>query len=166
MLQHGKPDVNSAAALTYPVRHKGFPQFWIAYGKHATYPSDNCWFVFGGTGAADHCSNDADYLYRVDVKTYRNIGAANSGGHVNALPCQRSLRWYPTGREECFFSERRSFRGWQTSGSGVAAYYDTLMAFFYSAAGPGPGGSSGDEDDDSCDPEEVEEATEIEECIN
>ncbi len=111
---------------------------------------------------ADHCSNNSNYLYRVDVKSYRNVGAANSGGRVNALPCQRSVWWYPTGRQECFFSERRSFRGWQPSGSGVTPYYDTLMAHFYSA-GPVLRVSSGNEDNDSCDPEE---GMETEECIN
>jgi hypothetical protein len=128
---HTTSSLSGATSLTYPVLYKAFPQLWVAHDKHATYPSDDCQILGGGSGWVDSCSNNTYWRFRLKIRSHRNIGAPNEGGYQNALPCQGSLSIAGT-RKECFFSEDRPFNGWQPSGSGVTSYYRILAEHFFS----------------------------------
>jgi hypothetical protein len=120
--------------IEYPDKYRGYPQVWVAQGKHANYATrDAC--TAGGI-LADHCqSNGFSTATRVRYSPWYNIGSTWRNLVNRAYSpgsCVASQSPY-RGGVECFWRSDHDFYGWdefRPAGQGASPYVGPLVARF------------------------------------
>ncbi len=123
-----------ASAFAYPAKSRGFPQVWVAEGKHANYPSRGA-CNNGGWGGYDTCDSNPDSWVQLDHSRWHNVGSIQSN-MINAGTCVtggKLVAVYPENYGiECYWVPNDDFQGWYTSTAMDPAtpYYNWLFARF------------------------------------
>lgn len=102
MSRHGEYSTAAGNQVSYNGPYLGYPSVYVAYGKHASYLSDNQCDSGGPFASSDECFSD--YFVRDYFSAYRNLG--RSGDQL--INCVQGA----TGYTECFWATSGSFRGW------------------------------------------------------
>lgn len=109
--QHGNMVLYHWPELFYPLRARGYPRAYVSVGKHANYKSvGDC--NSGGFFGTDTCET-VNTSVRVEAWPWLNI--ASRSVHTSSQDCMPTSNpshpYYGSGRQECYWTERR-FRGW------------------------------------------------------
>jgi hypothetical protein len=120
----------SEPALQFPAKTGWYIRSWVAYNKHANYPSFAA--CEAGVHGNDECLNGPDV--RLEHFYTRNIGSQDHPTvfmQGNTQGCAPSAdRFIGNGRVECYWKPGDIFEGWQLAQNGyfASAYYDVLAA--------------------------------------
>jgi hypothetical protein len=106
MSQHGGAPIYTANQLRYSGRPYAYPDIFVAWGKHANYPSDSA-CDSGGVLNKDEC--DSNRIIRSAYSAYHNLGSS----HHPLRNCVYSeSTYFGNGVSECFWSTGGQFSGW------------------------------------------------------
>lgn len=114
-------------ALQFPDHYGWFPRSWVAYGKHANYPTEtDC--NAGAFGQDDCPIGSTDE--RLEHVPWRNLGSSAFPLVGDSYSCVESQeRFAGNGRVECYWKSGIYFEGWQEAENGYEAgpYIDALQ---------------------------------------